>query len=63
VLLVDRVAADALPVTADTPLRVFSVTDAVIRRHAAVLRSIKSLETINGRPAAEFWKAFDAKTP
>jgi serine/threonine protein kinase len=25
-------------------------------RHAALLRSIKTLETINGKPAAEFWK-------
>ncbi len=32
-------------------------------RDAAVLRSIKTLEKINGRLAAEFWKEVDAKTP
>ena len=30
-------------------------------RDAEVLRSIKTLETINGKPAAEFWKAEEAK--
>ena len=29
-------------------------------RDAEILRSIKTLETINGKPAAEFWKAVDA---
>jgi hypothetical protein len=29
-------------------------------RDAALLRSIKTLEKINGKPAAEFWKAIDA---
>ena len=28
-----------------------------------ILRSIKTLETINGKPAAEFWKEVDAKQP
>jgi hypothetical protein len=28
-----------------------------------VLRSIKTLETINGKPAAEFWKEQEAKKP
>jgi Leucine-rich repeat (LRR) protein len=32
-------------------------------RDAAILRSIKTLETINGQAAAEFWKAVDAKQP
>src|SRR5262249_14999651 len=31
-------------------------------RNAFVLRSIKTLEEINGRPAAEFWKLVDRKT-
>jgi tetratricopeptide (TPR) repeat protein len=30
-------------------------------RNAFVLRSIKTLEEINGRPAAEFWKSVDPK--
>ncbi len=30
-------------------------------RDAEVLRSIPSLRTINGKPAAEFWKEFDAR--
>jgi serine/threonine protein kinase len=31
------------------------------QRNARVLQSIKSLETINGKPAAEFWKGFSPK--
>jgi hypothetical protein len=30
-------------------------------RDAEILRSIKTLETINGKPAQEFWKELDAK--
>jgi WD40 repeat protein len=30
-------------------------------RDAEILRSLKTLETINGKPAAEFWKEVDAK--
>lgn len=30
-------------------------------RNARVLQTIKSLETINGKPAAEFWKQFSPK--
>ena len=30
-------------------------------RDAEILRSIKTLETINGKPAAEFWKEVAAK--
>lgn len=30
-------------------------------RHADILRSIKTAEVINDKPAAEFWKALDAK--
>jgi hypothetical protein len=30
-------------------------------RDAALLRSIKTLETINGKPAAEFWKEVEAR--
>jgi eukaryotic-like serine/threonine-protein kinase len=32
-------------------------------RDAAILRSIKTLETLNGKPAAEFWKDVDGKKP
>jgi hypothetical protein len=32
-------------------------------RDAEVLRSIKTLEKINDKPAAEFWKEVDAKNP
>jgi serine/threonine protein kinase/Leucine-rich repeat (LRR) protein len=32
-------------------------------RDTEILRSIKTLETINGKPAAEFWKDVDAKKP
>jgi len=30
-------------------------------RDTEILRSIKTLETINGKPAAKFWKEVDAK--
>lgn len=30
------------------------------KRDAAILRSIQTLETINGKPAAEFWKEVEA---
>ena len=32
-------------------------------RDAEILRSIKTLEKINGKPAKEFWKEVDAKKP
>ena len=32
-------------------------------RDAEILRSIKTLETINDKPAEEFWKEVDAKKP
>jgi hypothetical protein len=31
------------------------------KRDAAILRSIKSLKTINEKPAAEFWKEVDGQ--
>jgi hypothetical protein len=34
--------------------------DFVAQRDAAILRSISTLETINGKPAADFWKEVDA---
>ena len=32
-------------------------------RDGEILRSIKTLEQINGKPAKEFWKVVDAKRP
>lgn len=32
-------------------------------RDTELLRSIKTLETINGKAAAEFWKVVDEKQP
>ena len=32
-------------------------------RDAKILRSIKTLESINGQAAAAFWKEVDAKKP
>jgi hypothetical protein len=32
-------------------------------RDTEVLRSIKTLEFINGKPAAEFWKGVEGKKP
>jgi len=34
--------------------------DFIPERDAEILRSIKTLETINGLPAAEFWKRVEA---
>jgi hypothetical protein len=44
------------------PLRVLSC-DFMPERDAPILRGIKTLEKINGKPAAEFWKEVDAKHP
>jgi hypothetical protein len=32
-------------------------------RDIEILRSFQTLETINGKPAADFWKDVDAKKP
>ena len=32
------------------------------KRDAEILRSIKTLEIINGKPAADFWKEVEAGT-
>jgi hypothetical protein len=32
-------------------------------RDAEILRSIKTLERINGKPAAEFWQRYSADRP
>jgi Leucine-rich repeat (LRR) protein len=44
------------------PLKILNC-DFKPERDTAILRSIKTLETINGKPAAEFWKEFEAKKP
>ena len=50
----------------DMPLKAFFF-DFKPERDTELLRSIKTLETINGKPAVEFWKDFDeqqqGKTP
>jgi Leucine-rich repeat (LRR) protein len=52
-------------VTDLSPLRGMPLKDLVCdfdpERDAAILQAIKTLETINGKPAAEFWKAVEAK--
>jgi formylglycine-generating enzyme required for sulfatase activity/Leucine-rich repeat (LRR) protein len=37
--------------------------DFLPERDAEVLRSLRELQTINGKPAAEFWKELDARPP
>jgi hypothetical protein len=44
------------------PLRILSC-DFKPARDAESLRSIKTLEKINEKPAADFWKAVDAPQP
>jgi Leucine-rich repeat (LRR) protein len=53
------------PVTDLSPLKGMPLKvlwcDFNAERDAALLRSIKTLETINGKPAAEFWKEVEAR--
>ena len=51
-------ATDLSPLK-DMPLKVIQ-WDFLPRRDTEILRSIKSLEAINDRPAAQFWKEVDA---
>jgi hypothetical protein len=46
----------------DMPLKVL-VCDFKAERDADVLRSIKTLQTINGKPAKQFWAAVDKMKP
>jgi Leucine-rich repeat (LRR) protein len=54
---------DETPVTDLSPLKGMPLKDLHCdfnaRRDAAILREITTLETINGMPAAEFWKGVD----
>ena len=55
------------PVTDLSPLRGMPLKELHCtfkpERDAEILRAIKTLETINDKPAAEFWKDVDAKKP
>jgi serine/threonine protein kinase len=53
--------ADLSPLK-DMPLKVLRC-DFKPERDAAILRPIKTLETINDKPAKEFWKEVDAQQP
>ena len=56
----NRTTVTDLSPLAEMPLE--SITcDFVPERDAKVLRGIKSLKTINSKPAADFWKEVDAK--
>ena len=52
---------DLSPAEGDAPQR--NPVRLQARAGPAILRSIKTLETINGKPAKEFWKEVDAKEP
>jgi len=59
---------DGTPVADFSPLQTVPLKELVCdklrpERDAGILRSIKTLEKINGQPAAEFWKAVDARKP
>jgi len=60
-------ACAATQVSDLSPLKRMPLTkiecDFKAERDAAILRSIKTLETINGKPAAEFWKDVSASPP
>ena len=47
--------ADLSPVSA-LPLEELTCPEPMARKNGPVLAEIKTLKTINGRPAAEFWK-------
>jgi len=55
---------DGSPVADLSPLKDMPLTEMYVdvkSEHVAVLRSIKTLEKINDKPAAEFWKEVEAK--
>ena len=56
----DRTKVTDLSLLKDMPLK-FLCCDFKSERDAAILRSIKTLETINDRPAPEFWKRWTPK--
>ncbi|WP_238389256.1 leucine-rich repeat domain-containing protein [Urbifossiella limnaea] len=56
-LLVDHTKVTDLSLLRGMPLKELSC-DFRPERDAEILRSIRTLETINGKPAAEFWKEF-----
>jgi Leucine-rich repeat (LRR) protein len=62
VLNVEHTQVTDLSPVKDMPLKVL-VCPFKPERDAALLRSIKTLEKINTKPAAEFWKNVDAKGP
>jgi hypothetical protein len=51
-----------MSVIKDFPLKILGC-DFKPERDAELLRSIKTLERINNKPAAEFWKQFPDKKP
>jgi serine/threonine protein kinase/Leucine-rich repeat (LRR) protein len=52
-----------LSIVRDMPLKNLACDPGMAQRHAALLRSMKTLTTINAKPAAEFWKEVEAKQP
>jgi Leucine-rich repeat (LRR) protein len=53
--------ADLSPLKGMRRLSIFECDDLVAKRDAKILRSIKSLERINGKDAKQFWKEVDGK--
>jgi hypothetical protein len=62
-----RLQLDGTKVTDLSPLKGMPLTyvqcDFQYDRDAAILRSLKTLEKINDKPAASFWKEVEAKKP
>jgi serine/threonine protein kinase/Leucine-rich repeat (LRR) protein len=52
--------SDLLPLKG-MPLKDLVVDFPLLERNAEILRSIKTLQNINGKPAAQFWKEVEAK--
>jgi hypothetical protein len=52
---------DISPVRA-LPLEELTCREAMARKNAPILAEIETLKTINGQPAAEFWKSNPSET-
>ena len=62
-LFVSRTKVSDLTPIKKMPLKMIECDPLVAQRNAEILRSIPTLDRINEKPAAEFWKEVDANTP
>jgi hypothetical protein len=64
-MALEQLVMVGIPVTDLSPLKGMPLTDLHLsyraERDAAILRSLTTLQTINLKPAADFWKEVDGK--